>query len=86
MPMMPHPLNRSRVIVNVNTHWDGIKGCCKPLWILGNFLVRFDEQKPKSDLISFLQVIDQMEIDSIYAYTGQEKEMQAIYGNEAACE
>jgi len=27
-----------------------------------------------------------MEIDSIYAYTGQEKEMQAIYGNEAACE
>jgi hypothetical protein len=79
------PLPLDRVIRNVHTHRDRIKGCCKPLWILGSFLVRFDEEKPKSDLITFIQVIDQIEIDSIYAYTGQEKEIQAIYGSEAAC-
>jgi hypothetical protein len=57
------------------------QGCCKPLFILSGYLVKFKEGNPGPDLQRFMTVYSQIKVDTIFVVRSED--LSRLYGQQA---
>lgn len=57
------------------------QGCCKPLFVLSGYLVKFDQQHPGLDLRKFETVFSQIKVDTIFVIRSED--LSRLYGQQA---